>query len=73
VREIQDLLAPPALPLCRGKCLFWRAILASPPGPPLGASGISSPSEPYRSVPPLTGYRAISSQLPVRHTNLHSP
>jgi hypothetical protein len=51
VREAQDPLAPPALPLW-DKCLFWRAILASPSGPPLGASGISSPSEPYQSARP---------------------
>jgi hypothetical protein len=55
VRErSQDLLTPPALPLW-GKCLFWRALLASPLGPPLGASGISSPSEPYRSAMELRG------------------
>jgi hypothetical protein len=35
VKEIQDLLTPPALPLW-GKCLFWRGILAPPPGPLLG-------------------------------------
>jgi hypothetical protein len=39
-RGTGSFLAPPALPLW-GKCLFWRALLASPLGGPLGeASGI---------------------------------
>jgi hypothetical protein len=44
-----------------GKCLFWRALLASPLGAPLGASGIQL------QCGPLPG-PLHRTQLPVRHT-----
>jgi hypothetical protein len=60
----RDLLVSPALPLW-GKCLFWRALLASPLGPPFGGSGIQPQCVISHSTPPdwIPGYLFAPSPL----------